>query len=373
MYYLIFISGLFLTLGKNKKKSALIFSLILFFLSIFRYGVGADYFVYEFLFERLSTNLFTEIIQGNDPQEILFRLFGSFIKSFGITYQVYLGVIASINLFFVYKVSVKHSKNPTLSILLYYSFYFFIWTFSGLRQGLVLTIGMYFLLEFLNKKQDMYFTLIVIFLSLIHASALILIVLYFLSKIYFNKSKLIVISVFSILFSLLPLSFIFQIFSFVPLISRLIPYLDIRTSLFEVFDFQSFVRLVFLVFALFHYDQFSLKGNDQKKMINIYILSFVIYFFFKFSELTAARLSIYGKFLDVILLTNFFYLYKDKKDKIIYGFTLIILSLLVFVKELDTLEDQSGLRLSNEILTPYTNIFNPEEYYFEKRDIWLPR
>jgi hypothetical protein len=342
-------------------------------LSIFRYGVGADYFVYEFLFIRLNTNLFTEIFRGNDTQEILFRLFGSFIKSLGFTYQFYLGAISSINLFFVYKISIKHSKNPTFSIFLYYSFYFFVWTFSGLRQGLVLTTGMYFLLEFLNKNQDKYFTLIVLVLSLIHSSALILIGLYFLSKINFNKSKLIVISVFSVLFSLLPLSFIFQRFSFVPLLSRLIPYLDSRTSLFEVFDFQSFVRLVFLVFALFHYDQFSLKGNDQKKMINIYILSIIIYFFFKFSELTAARLSIYGKFLDTILLTNFFYLYKDKKNRIIYSFILIVLSLLVFIKELDTLEDQSGLRLSNEILTPYTSIFNPEEYYFEKRDIWLPR
>ena len=164
-------------------------------LAYFRYGVGPDYFAYEYLFYRLNESPLKEVLYGLDQQEPLFRLLGSIMKFSGFSYQSYLIFIATINLVFIYKICKKYSVNPTLSLFLYFCFYYFVWTYSGLRQGMTMAIGAYYLLECINQESTLKFFMIVIILSFIHTSSLILIPLYVISKMNFSK-KAINLSVF---------------------------------------------------------------------------------------------------------------------------------------------------------------------------------
>ncbi len=388
MYYLVFLVGAILSIFNEKRKisfkkftieiddrkkiSFLLFTIILLILAIFRYGVGADYFSYNHLYNNLNKSVILELTHGSNKQEILFRLIGSALKKIGFSYQQYLAVIAMINIYFIYKTCKYYSKNPTFSMLIYYSFYYFVWTFSGLRQGIALAVGMYYLLECIENNNTKKMILITILLSLIHLSAIILIPLYFSSKIDINKRKLIFLLCIGISISIIPLGNIIQKLDWLPFRNRVMPYITTHDfSIRNVLDFKSLGRIFFLLIGFFNYDAYLNQDYKSKCIINVYMLSLIFYFYMKFSEITAARLSVYGFFLSIIILPNIFYIYKDKLRKRIYLACLIILCVLYFNKELYAMQQQSELINTNTIIIPYTNIFKKEEYMFIKKYRYL--
>ena len=368
MYYGVYLLGIIFSLLNGKSKILyMIFATILAGLAVFRYGVGPDYFAYEYLYNRLNESPAQEFLYGVDNQEILFRFFGSLLKSVGISYQQYITVIAIINLYYMGKICRKYSENPTLSLLIYFCFYYLVWTFSGLRQGLTLAIGVYYLLECLENNKTIKLFITTIILSFIHTSAIVLVPLYFIARIDFKKRTLIFLVLASIFISILPMGLLINHLQWMPIIDKIIPYSTFTNSINNIFDFQSIIRIIFLVIAFFYYDAFSQKSEFSKRVINIYIISYCLYFFLKFSELTAARISLYGVLLNIILLTNFYYLYKDKINKLIYIGCLLFLSFIYLLKELETLGQLSGLDHADSFQIPYTNIYNKNEHIFKNR------
>lgn len=367
MYYIVFLLGIILSIINDKKRLSLyLFAIILAMIAFFRYGVGSDYFNYEFLYIRIKESIVDEWYNGADNQEFGFRIFGAFLKSLGFSYQQYLIVIASINLLYVVKTCKEYSKNPTLSLLIYFSFYYVVWTFSGLRQGVTMAVGVYYLLKSIEKNNALKFAFIVLLLSFIHESAVILLLLYFVSKVNFKKKSLIYVSIFSIIWSMFPVGFLISKLTWLPFMGRVNHYIDDSISL-NLIDFQGFARIVFLIMIFIYYDAYSEQDTISKKIINVYIVSITIYFILNFSELIAARISIFGKYLDVILLTNIYYLYKQKINKLLYVYGLCILCVVYLSKDLFSLKVHSQIgkvEEKNSIIVPYTNIYNKDEYWF---------
>ena len=368
LYYIVFIVGVILAAINDKKKYTFkVFVVLLMLFAFFRYGLGTDYFSYEFLYSRLDTSVIGELLHGLDNQEIGFRFIGSLIKSFGISYHFYLVIIAFITILFVSKICSKYSKNPTLSLVLYFCFFYLVWTFSGLRQGLTMAIGVFYLLKYMQKQKHLRFILIVIALSLIHYSALILLPLYLASKIDFKKRTLIILTICSVLISAIPISNILSQFSYIPIIARVLYYTEPYSSVLSILDFQSIGRLVFLIIAFFYYETYSSQSIFSKKLINIYIVGFIIYFAFSFSELTAARLAVYGRALEMVILANVYYIYKERINKVLYIAGLLLLLVLYLNKELMTLAEQTKREYKNGISVEYINIFNQEQFEYDNR------
>lgn len=363
MYYIVLMTGLVFSLFNKKFFFWALFSILLT-MAFLRYGIGADYFSYEYLFLRLFESVIYEFKYGIDNQEIGFRLIGSFFKSIGLSYEQYLMFFASLNLIFVAKICKKYSRNPTLSLVLYFCFYYLTWTFGGIRQGVTLAIGMYYFLECLDNKNPKKLYITAILLSFIHTSALVLIPLYIFSKMRFNKGNLILIFLISLIVSFLPTGALISKLTWVPFVDRIIPYLNYEMS-FNVPGFQEFARLIFVIIAFVFYKSYVQQNELSEKIMNIYIISFIIYFTLQFSELTAARLSIYGKFLDILILSNILYIYKTSLTKAIYLYFLFILCFSYLTKDLSAMEKNFENQNSNSIITPYVNIYNKDEFEFK--------
>jgi EpsG family len=363
MYLVVLIAGFVFQLF-NKRLLFWVFSSFLILMAIFRYGTGLDYFTYEFLYNRLQYSIINEVKYGIDQQEVGFRVIGSLLKNLGFSYQQYLILFSVVTLFFVIKTCKRYSTNPTLSLLIFFCFYYLTWTFSGIRQGVVIAIGLYFLLRSIEKNSIKSFSVIVLLLTLIHSSALILFVLYFISKIDFKKKTLIVISIASVIFSVLPIGALISKMTWMPFYYRVAPYLNPDTSL-NLPDFQGFGRIVFLVIAFYCYDQYSKQSDFSKKVINMYIVSLAMYFILQFSELTAARLSIYGKFLDIIILANLLYLYRKPINKLVYVYGIFALCFMYLFKEGTELERGYVEKGGDSFFPSYVNIYNKENFYFE--------
>lgn len=339
----------------NRRIFLIAFTLILVTFGFLRYGIGVDYFAYQFLYDRLLPNAVDEIKYGLDGQEVGFRALGAFLKGLGFSYQAYLMVLMAITMFFMYKIVKKYSWNPTLSMLLFFCFYYLTWTFSGVRQGLVIAVGLYYLLRYIEEKKGFRLIIVSIILSFIHTSALSLILYYLFSKLNFKRNTLIIITLFSVLLSFFPIGALISRMTFIPFYYNIYPYLDVSYGI-NLLDFQSISRLVFLTIIFIFYNVYSSHSEINKKVINLYIFSMIIYFLFQFSELTAARIAIFGKFLDIIIFANVLYLYRKGINKLLYIYAIFALCAVYLFKEVDT-QINSSVE-NNSILAPYPTIFN---------------
>lgn len=365
MYYIVFAIGIALALVNDKKNISFhVFTLVLLLFAIFRYRVGADYLSYQYLYGIMHPTLAEEIALGVQSVDVGFRIFGFLLKSCGVSYQVYVSIIGAINIFFVSRICKEHSKNPTLSLLIYFSFYYLVWTWSALRQGMAMAIGLYFLLRYMNQNKHIRFFVIVAALSFIHASALILIPMYFAARISFTRKSLIIVVVCSIVFAFLPIGTLLQKFDSLPLIHKVLNYMDKGSLVSRLVDFKTIARLAFLIVALFYYSAYAKQGASSQKIMNVYIIGMAIYFVFQVSETAAARLGIYGKVLDIIILTNVYYLYKERINKVIYALVLAVLMVLYLNKEITTMKQQTGIVLDDAKMMPYTHIFDKRNYEY---------
>jgi hypothetical protein len=338
------------------------FAGILLILAYLRYGIGQDYFAYEFLFNRLQFSFLNEIKFGADQQEIGFRIIGSILKGIGFNYQMYLAFFATINIVYIMKICKRYSKNPTLSLFIFFCFYYLTWVFSGIRQGVVIAVGIYYLLRCIEQNKTLKFIVIVILLSLIHSSAITLLILYFISKIKFTKKKLIYISAFCIVLSMLPIGFIISKLTWLPFYYRIYFYLDKSIGL-NFIDFKGVMRLIFLLIAFIFYDQYRKNSDISEKIINVYIVGLLLYFLFQFSEGTAARISLYGKVLDIVILSNILYLYKERINRLLYIYTVFFICLITLYKESGEIKDAVE---SKSLVAPYVNVTNKDYYSFHK-------
>lgn len=368
IYFIILFLGLiFSFINSDLRKNKIymqIYALILTVLAIFRYGIGPDYFPYKYLYSRLNVNVINEVFEGIDKQEILFRVFGSLMKGIGFSYQMYLVIFSVLHIYILVKICSQYSENPLLSLVLYFSFYYIVWTMSGIRQGTTIILGAYLILHELDNTFNYKYILGFIVLSFIHTSSLILIPMYILTKFEISKKQIFAIIIISILVSFIPLKNIVENFNSYPIFDRISPYISIENNIYNFFSFKNLGRLFFIGVALIHYDRFAILGISRKKLINIYLISICIYFFFKFSELTAARLSIYGKFFDIILISNFYDLYKDKWKKMTYAILVVTLCSIYTYKESTAMKYQIGISNDDSYFVPYINIFNKDNFKF---------
>ena len=368
MFYALFIVGTFFSFFcQNKKRVLLFFTLALALISFFRYGIGTDYFAYQYLYDQLYSSFLEEYKYGLAPQELGFRMVGSIFKELGIPYQLYISIIAAVNLFFMYKLAWRYSENSMLAMFLYFCMFYFVWTLSGLRQSLTIAIGIYYLVKCIEEKKALKIIVISILLSFIHTSSLILIALYFLSKAKLSMKNYIVLTGVAVLFASLPLGFIVNYIPSSFLVSKITPYIQQNVSL-NPFDFQSVARLILLIVALIYYKQLIKAKEINYKILNVYIFSILFYFFFQFGgELSASRLSIYGRVLEILIFSNIYSLYKVKINKLIIAYLITIFSFLYLNKELNSMVQQAEINYDSESIIPYIHIYNSSEYTFSSR------
>ncbi len=116
--------------------------------------------------------------------------------------------------------------------------------------------------------------------------------------------------------------------------------------------------------VLFYYDELVEDSPMMKNIVHIYLISFIIYFLFQFSEITAARLSIYGRILDFVILPSIIYLKAPKINKNVVIAGLVLFICIYFAKELNTMKLQAGLVTKETHYVSYSSIYNKEDRYY---------
>ncbi len=183
IYIVIWLLLLFLSYWRNNNAILWASILVLSIIAGLRADtVGTDTFTYREIFDGISSGIRLGIEPG-------WFLLNKAISWVGGGYQFLLWVVSILTLFPVSLVIIKESPNKQFSLFAYYSLYFYLNSFNGMRQFMAISI---ILLAYtiLIKGKYWRFILLVLLASMFHFSALIALVALFIRKIKITSTRL---------------------------------------------------------------------------------------------------------------------------------------------------------------------------------------
>lgn len=365
MYYLMFgIPIVIHPLKISHRTKGMILSLSFTLLAVFRFGAGADYFSYAYLYYLLPTNPIAAFMGRLPQNEIGFKLLMLPFRYLNLPYEVFVAAISIVILIFMYLWIEKNSNSIAYSYLVYYALFFVVWNLSSIRQGLVLALGCYLLFNSKYEWNWIQKVAIVIALYLLHVTALFYLVLLLAENIKWDQKKLTYLVIFSLGVSLIPLSAIALKLANFPFLARIIHYVSLIDAPFGFWDIKSIPRILLIAVVLYHYEQLRKSGKIQKRVLDAYVIGVSFFFILRFSELIGARISIYGYFLAIIIFPAILELYSHKKiEKILAQLGLVLLCGLYLEKDLLAMVNQAGIN-ANGYYVPYTSLFEKSTVTF---------
>lgn len=124
-------------MNRNMKGYFYVYCTILIALSCLRYGIGTDYFLYEKNFTGSAG--WWEVVDLRGAFGYLVRLFAAL----HIPYQVFIALFAYLSLTVIFKLALKYSWNPILTVTLLVGLSFYSFSMSGFRQFAAIAILIY--------------------------------------------------------------------------------------------------------------------------------------------------------------------------------------------------------------------------------------
>jgi len=190
--------------------------------------------------------------------------------------EIFFGIISGITWFIFLKRALDFKFSFSLMFFIVLSSGLFYWTFNGVRQALSLAIFFFSINYIVNKRLTKYVACIIIG-SLFHSSCLLLLPLYLLNRVSFNQSQILIVYLFSIMFS-----------SYFNVVEHLKSLIIVLGSYIPIIDgYSSFLNR----------EQFQLSDDSGKNTGLGIILSVIInlYMIYKYPVMIAcdSRLKVY--------------------------------------------------------------------------------
>lgn len=366
MLYFSFLYLLILVFIGKKYEDRTRFFLVLFpfVLIIFlRYGIGADYFSYERIYEAVDPYDLAGSFYNLPNVEPMYVIINAIAHFFRLPYHLFSGLFASLLTLLILKWLQGNSPRFELSALLYYSILFIYWNISALRQGLVVTVLLfvYFNEEYHFKVWQKILSVVVLFF--IHPTAIIVPVIYIIAMFNWTKGEFYILLILApvlrkvakILINIIPPS--------IPYLGKLFKYLDYDSI--QLLSFPSLMRFAFIIFIVHHYIRLVKKYPHYRTMFNFSLLSLIMYFYLPTAMVVGTRTTIFGYYLIIIIFPMILDLYKSKEIYTIVLYGLLGLSMVSFYNELDKLVDRSAYKYSMHKLNTET-IFQENREHFDK-------
>ena len=361
---------LFILHQRIDKRWLLVPLLLIVVFSFIKFGFGTDYFSYANIYNKFNPSNFSV----GEKIEFGYKMIMAPFKLFGVPYWIFTGIVSSFSatlfLLWIY----ENSENPFLSNLIYLSLFFIVWSTSALRQGIVLSIAIHI---FFSKRtfKTTHQIMLILLLSTIHISALILFVTTLFSiletKKEIKKNHHLMLLLIGFILYYIPFEILLKQLAFIPTVKILLDnYISKRDN---IFDFALIIRMGFFAIHYLMYDAIT-TSKFKKYIVDSFMFGISLYVVLKFSEITAARLTIFT-FILLILTSSFIFealVEKFSKKQWKYAFTslLVLVSSAFFYKEMGAYHDQAGLPKDESMFRTQT-IFKNDVSRFDNKQAYL--
>lgn len=378
MFYIVIILFLVMLMliydfGAYRTNRDLMYNFVLLiFISVagFRWYVGGDSFTYQNVFESavgtLSGFTLARLVEFKyEPGFVLFMTLSKTLFREFWFFQVLHAVVVNVILFKFFK---RYSNVPFTCLVLYAFFYYFYFNMEILREILAICIFIQWMYPALVKNKLKAYYLLNILALFFHTSAVILLILPFLSRFRLN---------FKCILALLFMMFaVIGTFSIFPDAVNLLSFSERLSEKFDTYHKYSLningIIYNFFCFVIFPFYVIRLQSkyfNEVNFKELIFPFFFVIALFLSYSG--AGRfINYFGPFMIVFFANSISIVAKVSRFK---NVKILIISLMLLVTSLykcqyyfnDTSRFYKNTKKIN-LWYPYSSIFNREEYPFRK-------
>ncbi len=279
---------------------------VVLFQGLRSFSVGTDLSVYIPAYEEIGAKTAFSFTAKYLNFETGYILLNKILYLAGFNERAFLIAVTIIIQVPIFIVMYKYSVNPLLSVLSYFAFGNFIVTFSGLRQGIAMSLG-FAAYVFIKEKKLVRFILLTLLACFFHKSAIVCFVLYPLYYIKIKKSAL--------------------------------PFVLAGVGLCFLFK----ERIVSILSRLYYGKETEIEHNGSYTMFFMYLALYIVSFFIEGSEEKSG-------FSNILLLTVFIYSLSSVHETIVRAaFPLsLYLSLLIpeIVAGINVKTEKDGLILN---------------------------
>ncbi len=174
---LIILVGTSLIIRNRKLYCGVSFFVLLLLTALRSKAVGSDGLVYARYFEQLKAMSFDDIASFFTKEPIFYWV-TKYLQNWGVDLQVWYGIIGAVFLGATICIIYKYSKQPVISILVFFSLSYFTFSLTGLRQTVAMG-GILLSFLFLEQKKYLRFLVLILLSSLFHNTAVIFVLVLF--------------------------------------------------------------------------------------------------------------------------------------------------------------------------------------------------
>ena len=329
---------------------------------MFRFGSGMDYFGYMTYYS-LNSETILDSIQYQSHLDIGYRALMGIFKTLHLNFEIFIMFTSFMVMLIFLKVIKEKSKFKLLSLLIFYAVYYSIYIDSAIRQGIAMSIFFIAFYKYMKEGKMLKYLLMIILASLFHSSALIMVIVPIIRKIYarmFNNKILNIILLLSSLFLCLSSGFSNAAI-------QLGSVFGMDTDVYTVTDFNPMaiaLRVISLLFVVILY-----KSNKKENISEFDKLQIYTYFLGSILFISVANIQIlsrlleYFTLLEVILIPNLIKGIRFKDTKVASFAFVIMLIGTIFMKDINSFVKQGYYYEGGATNYKYVTIFNKEDIY----------
>ena len=343
--------------------------LVLTFILCFRYGQGTDYAAYESAYEVVrvsSISLYDNVLEHG---EVGWYTLMYFANKLDISFEGFVFTISLTMMAFTYKTINKFSPYKNFSLLLLLPTYYLTYYYSGIRQGLAVSIFAYLGIDFLCKRRYYLYFVTVFLLSSIHTSMVFMAVAPFALAFVKDKNKLVLLTL-SVCASFLV--YYSDVIVFIQHVRGTYFYTEPEVS---ILAFSARLILFFIVYRMHMYIRNNNHSNIYEcHLYNFYVICLLFFFLLHFYLHLSQRLTVGFKIAEILLIpVQIHIINKINKEKFsrliqkkescykIVGFAIVVIMManVELVKNIDSFIHQKPYyEWVNVTNYPYISIFN---------------
>ena len=336
-----------------KRETVLFSSYILLLFIGLRWETGTDWLSYKELFDSLE--LHWSFLINVYHFDIGYVLFNAAVKLFTENYTLFLLINSFLTIYVLYRLLIKISPYPNLSLLVFYST-FMIAQFMGSNRRMMAMVFILWSFYYLYQQQKRSYVLMLILAFLFHRSSLICLLALLVPYRAFSVSRTIVILFTSLIIGILQLpaklvemsgGYLSTIVNN-PIVEKIVFYSEtgeehLVTSTGSLLLSTTLAIIKRSIFLLFYF--YVMKKNVLDRLTqyiyNIYVFAFAGYLFFIGSFFQ--MLNAFFAMIEIVLIGRM-YSYSSSKDKII---------LLILIFFYGIFQMLNALNIYPELYLPY--------------------
>lgn len=330
---------------KDNKKIKTIFAILsalpFVFISAIRYDVGTDY-LYRYVPDFLTIKNGGHVANLELGFTFLDKICLVFSKDYSLLFFLTSIIIIAPVFYIIY----KKSKNPMLSIFLFFTGGFFFLSMNMIRQFIAVMFA-FISYNFLLSKQYLKWFFFLIIGSLFHTSIIVFsIVILLCKKFVINFKFLFIATIFVLITNSLLRELIINVFS----VTRFSVYIDTVYSKIDVKEFMILINvIIYLVmyYICFKNNSRSKLGNEDIFFMNMQGMAVIISLMGSIFSILS-RLIVFFSIFECISIPYILSKYKEKNKVILVIIIVLLFSFNIFYT--NVINNDNGV-------TPYKTIY----------------